>query len=239
MASEEWYSTQTTAYSLLALSKFIGNNKFKGLNYQLVENGKSKMIKSENPIHESELKFVSNKGALKIINQTQNQLFVKIKVDGIPLESDITEEQNYLTMKVKYLDMDENSIKPYVLEQGSDFIVEVEVYNPTSRNFQNLALSQMFPSGWEIRNTRMDVNASQLLKDRPTYQDFRDDRVYSYFDLNRGETKKYRIILNASYLGEFYLPITHCEAMYDNEIFSRKAGGKVRVVKAGQDLSGL
>ena len=239
MASDDWYSTQTTAYSLLALSKFIGNNKFNGLNYQLVENGKSKMVKSENPIHGSELKFVSNKGNLKIMNQTKSQLFVKVKVDGIPLEGDITEEQNYLTMKVKYLDMEENSIKPYVLEQGSDFIVEVDVYNPTSRNFQNLALSQMFPSGWEIRNTRMDVNASQLLKDRPTYQDFRDDRVYSYFDLNRGETKRYRIILNASYLGEFHLPITHCEAMYDNEIFSRKAGGKVRVVKAGQDLSEL
>ena len=176
---------------------------------------------------------------MKIINQTQNQLFVKVKVDGIPLEGDITEEQNNLIMNVKYLDMEENPIKPYVLDQGSDFIVEVEVKNPTHRSYHNLALSQMFPSGWEIRNTRMDVNASQLLRDRPTYQDFRDDRVYSYFNLNRGETKRYRIILNASYLGEYYLPITHCEAMYDNEIFSRKAGGKVRVVKAGQDISGL
>ena len=239
MASEQWYSTQTTAYSLLAISKFIGNNEFKSLNYQLVENGKSTIVKSENPIHTVDLKFISNKGDLKIINQTQNQLFVKVKVDGIPLEGDITEEQNNLIMNVKYLDMEENPIKPYVLDQGSDFIVEVEVKNPTHRSYHNLALSQLFPSGWEIRNTRMDVNASQLLRDRPTYQDFRDDRVYSYFNLNRGETKRYRIILNASYLGEYYLPITHCEAMYDNEIFSRKAGGKVRVVKAGQDISGL
>ena len=239
MGSEEWYSTQTTAYSLLAISKFIGNNKFKSLDFQLIENGKSKMIKSENPIHESELHFISNKGDVKIINQTQNQLFVKVRVDGIPIDGDITEEQNNLIMKVKYLDMEENPIKPYILDQGSDFMVEVEVYNPTNRSYHNMALSQMFPSGWEIRNTRMDVSASQLLKDRPTYQDFRDDRVYSYFNLNRGETKRYRIILNASYLGEFFLPITHCEAMYDNEIFSRKAGGKVRVVKAGQEVSGL
>ena len=47
----------------------------------------------------------------------------------------------------------------------------------------------------------------------------------------------FRVLLNASYLGEFYLPITYCESMYDNEYFSRKAGGKVKVINAGDDLS--
>ena len=77
--------------------------------------------------------------------------------------------------------------------------------------------------GWEIRNTRMDNVSSSYLKDHPDYQDFRDDRVYSYFNLSKGQTKTFRIILNASYMGEFFLPITYCEAMYDNEYFSRKA----------------
>ena len=140
-------------------------------------------------------------------------------------------------MTVQYLDMNENRIDPNVMEQGSDFIAEVTIRNTSYQSINQIALSQLFPSGWEIRNTRMDNSSSTLLRDKPDYQDFRDDRVYSYFNLNRNQSKTFRVILNASYLGEFYLPITYCEAMYDNEYFSRKAGGKVKVINAGDDLS--
>jgi uncharacterized protein YfaS (alpha-2-macroglobulin family) len=115
-------------------------------------------------------------------------------------------------------------------------MAEVIIKNTSYQDLHQLALSQMFPSGWEIRNTRMDNVSSSHLKDNPNYQDFRDDRVYSYFNLNRGQTKTFRVILNASYIGEFFLPIIYCEAMYDNEYFSRKAGGTVSVVKSGVEL---
>jgi uncharacterized protein YfaS (alpha-2-macroglobulin family) len=128
-------------------------------------------------------------------------------------------------------------ISPYVLEQGTDFMAEVVIKNTSYFNLHQLALSQMFPSGWEIRNTRMDNVSSSFLKDHPDYQDFRDDRVYSYFNLSKGQTKTFRIILNASYMGEFFLPITYCEAMYDNEYFSRKAGGVVKVIRSGGELT--
>ena len=140
-------------------------------------------------------------------------------------------------MSVKYLNMKGENISPYVLDQGTDFMAEVVIKNTSYQDLHQLALSQMFPSGWEIRNTRMDNVSSSFLKDLPNYQDFRDDRVYSYFHLSRGQTKTFRVILNASYIGEFFLPITYCEAMYDNEYFSRKAGGKVKVIKAGGELS--
>jgi len=142
-----------------------------------------------------------------------------------------------MQMTINYIDMNENRINPYVMEQGSDFIAEVSIRNTSYQDINQIALSQMFPSGWEIRNTRMDNSASTLLRDKPDYQDFRDDRVYSYFNLRRNENKTFRVILNASYLGEFFLPITYCEAMYDNEFFSRKAGGIVKVINAGGDLS--
>jgi alpha-2-macroglobulin len=66
----------------------------------------------------------------------------------------------------------------------------------------------------------------------PTYQDIRDDRVYTYFDLYKNETKTFRVILNAAYNGKFYLPNVSCEAMYDNEINNTKPGKWVIVESA-------
>ena len=87
---------------------------------------------------------------------------------------------------------------------------------------------------FEIRNMRMDEMPFGHSTNQPKYQDIRDDRVYSYFDLRRGQTKTFRILLNASYLGEYYLPTTYCQAMYNNEITSRKAGMWVKVVSGSE-----
>ena len=50
------------------------------------------------------------------------------------------------------------SMKPIVhtsLEQGTDFMMVVKVTNNTFSKVDNIALTQMVPSGWEIRNTRL------------------------------------------------------------------------------------
>ena len=89
----------------------------------------------------------------------------------------------------------------------------------------------MFPSGWEIHNTRMFGEGSVHEKDIPTYQDIRDDRVFTYFDIKAGESKTFVILLNAAYLGNFYMPAVYCEAMYDNNINARAPGRWVKVSK--------
>ena len=38
-------------------------------------------------------------------------------------------------------------------------------------------------------------------KEEATYQDIRDDRVYTYFDLAAGQTKSFRVMLTATYAG--------------------------------------
>ncbi|MBL7891110.1 MAG: hypothetical protein JNL63_00660, partial [Bacteroidia bacterium] len=91
-------------------------------------------------------------------------------------------------------------------------------------------------SGWEIHNVRMDETESTVKTDIPTYQDIRDDRVYTYFDIPGNTTMKFRVVLNASYTGKFYLPTVACEAMYDNTISARKPGKWVEVVKPGEKL---
>ncbi|MCK4749400.1 MAG: hypothetical protein KAT15_20240, partial [Bacteroidales bacterium] len=105
------------------------------------------------------------------------------------------------------LTMEGREIDPSKLEQGTDFIAEVRLSHPGVRvNYKELALTQMFPSGWEIRNLRLDNIESSKTKDIPDYQDIRDDRVYSYFGLKKNESKTFIMMLNAAYLGEYLLP---------------------------------
>jgi uncharacterized protein YfaS (alpha-2-macroglobulin family) len=91
-------------------------------------------------------------------------------------------------------------------------------------------LSQILPSGFEIVNTRF-TDYGDATNDVADYIDIRDDRTNFYFGLKAGEVKTFRILLNASYLGTYYLPGLQCEAMYDNTFLARTKGFWVQVVK--------
>ncbi len=102
--------------------------------------------------------------------------------------------------------------------------------NLRDENVYNVALTEIFPSGWEIVNTRFtDFGSSTINKAQ--FTDIRDDRVNYYFDLGKRKSKTFTVLLNASYLGKYYLPGIQSEAMYDNEFFVRGKGQWIEVVK--------
>ncbi|MFH0758468.1 MAG: MG2 domain-containing protein [Bacteroidota bacterium] len=234
MASGEWYSTQTTAFVLLAIGKFMGETDASAtMEFEYNLNGNRQMVKSSAPLSRVELPFDGEKGGeIAVTNSETRNLFVNIQLDGIPLDNPVTNEEKDIRMEVSYRNMEGKEIDPAQLEQGSDFMAEVRLTHPGIRaGYKELALTQMFPSGWEIRNLRLDDMESSRAKDQPDYQDIRDDRVYSYFGLDKGESKTLVILLNAAYLGEYYLPAVYCEAMYDNSIHATIAGKWVSVVR--------
>ena len=133
-------------------------------------------------------------------------------------------------MEVKYFSIDHLPLNPAKIEQGTDFYVEAKITNIGKYDYENIALSQLFPSGWEIRNTRMDL-VEEKGGSNITYQDIRDDRVYSYFNVDQNKTIIVKIQLNASYLGKFYLPIVNCEDMYDNSVNAKEGGRWIEVIE--------
>ena len=94
--------------------------------------------------------------------------------------------------------------------------------------YSDLALTQIFPSGWEIINTRMQNGVEKI--PRLNYLDIRDDRVMHYFDLNPNREIVFTVLLNASYEGTYYLPGVRVEAMYDNSIYANQSGRWIQVV---------
>ncbi len=134
-----------------------------------------------------------------------------------------------LSMKIEYLDTGMKPVDQKNLVQGTDFMMVTRVTNTTFSRVDNIALTQMVPSGWEIQNTRLFEANYGIKESIYDYRDFRDDRVNTYFSLNQGETKTFVLILNAAYKGEFYQPSVWCEAMYTENCYSRVPGNKVTV----------
>ncbi|MDG1333041.1 MAG: MG2 domain-containing protein [Crocinitomicaceae bacterium] len=218
MNSDDWYSTQTTAYTLLGISTYYGTlNSGSGVNYSYrLNKRKSNNVQSSANVHRvkySDKDFKKN-GTIKLKNTGKTKLFVKVVSEGIPLEYDLPKKQNNLQLSLIYRDMDGAPLDPKTLKQGMDFKAEVTVTNPGKKgDLTEIALSHLFPNGWEIHNTRLYGGGQSNQVD---YQDIRDDRVYSYFDLDEEESKTITIQLNAAYLGNFYHPAIQVETMYDH-----------------------
>ncbi|MCF7559460.1 MG2 domain-containing protein [Sabulilitoribacter multivorans] len=233
LSSNQWMSTQTTAYSLLAMAKMVEANGGKALNLNYTINGKTETIDSKSAIAQRELKVLDGNNTLSFTNNLDNVVYVRVLNSGkLPLGQELTEQRG-LSVSVQYKDLKGNTIDVSKLQQGQDFVATVSVSNLKNENVNDVALTQIFPSGWEIVNTRFtdfgDTTTSQA-----RFTDIRDDRVNFYFDLSKkGKhgTKTFNVMLNASYLGTYYLPGIQAEAMYDNEYLVRTKGKWVEVEK--------
>lgn len=234
--SHSWYATQSVAQALVSLSKLLGENQAQDgfqFSYQL---GNGNIVNAGSKAAMVQIPIGVDKGIRKVSvkNTGKGILFVRVINRGKPSTAAALAQapvNNNLNMVVSYKNMKGEVLDPTNIAQGTDFIAEVSVTNPGNlySYYKELALSQVFPSGWEIHNARMSGvnygNSSQA-----DYQDIRDDRVYTYFDLNKSQTVTYRVQLNAAYVGRYFLPMQQCEAMYDQNIAASVGGVWVNVV---------
>ena len=228
-----WMSTQEVAYCLKAVATFAGSEKRGDLKFNYTLNGKNVSASTELPIAQIPIPIDGVKnGNVKVENEASGILYTRLILEGTPARGAEEDAESNLSLSIVYKNKDGGVVDPTTLEQGQEFIAEVTVVHPGVRsNYENMALAQVFPSGWEINNLRLDGTEEVLASSAFTYQDIRDDRVYTYFDLRRNEKKVFKISLTASYAGAFYLPAMSCEAMYDRSIYARKKGQPVEVSK--------
>jgi uncharacterized protein YfaS (alpha-2-macroglobulin family) len=231
--NNEWYSTQSVSWGLLAYTKWaemLPGDKNSPSKIKVNLNGeKSEPAIQPGQLWSTGLKMKNGNNSLIIENISDKPLYVTLTRKGIPLVSDISKDEKGLMMKIEYSDMSLKPVDQKNLSQGTDIIMVVKVTNNTFSLVENIALTQMVPSGWEIQNTRLYEANFGIKESSYDYRDFRDDRVNTYFSLTQGQTKTFMLILNAAYKGEFYQPSVWCEAMYLPNCYSRIPGNKVKV----------
>ncbi|WP_025665823.1 alpha-2-macroglobulin family protein [Aquimarina megaterium] len=230
LSSKNWMSTQTTSYALMAMAKYAAYVGGKGVNINYILNGKSTNANTDKTLATSGELSILKDNKLILKNNKDNTIFVQIATSGIlPVGQEKVIQSKFKAI-VDYKTKDGNIINPILLTQGTDFVAEVTITNTTGSKVKDIALTEIFPSGWEIVNTRF-TDFGSFKANAVTHTDIRDDRVNFYFDLKPNESKTMTILLNASYLGKYYLPGIQCEAMYDNSYLVRSKGKWVEVVK--------
>lgn len=231
LSGNSWMSTQTTAYSLLALAKMVEANGGKDLDLSYTVNGKTQTVTTNKAISLRELNIKKGTYTLSFTNNKENLVYISILTSGkLPLGEALTEQRG-LAISTNYKDLQGNPISIDKLQQGQDFVASIKVSNLKNEPINNVALSQIFPSGWEIINTRFTAFGNTIKSDA-RYTDIRDDRVNFYFDLGKKGTqgtKTFTVLLNAAYLGNYYLPGTQAEAMYDHDYLVRTQGKWVTI----------
>lgn len=230
LSEDRWMSTQTTAYCLLAMAKYAKFVGGKGINAAYLINSKNQKVASKQTLAQENLTVKQGNNALEIVNNGEGTLFVRLLSSGIlPVGEEKTEQRN-LRATVDYKGRDGKELNISELSQGTNFVAEVTITNLKNETVQNVALTEIFPGGWEIVNTRF-TDFGDFAPNAVTHTDIRDDRSNFYFDLKPSETKTLRVLLNSSYLGKYYLPGMQCEAMYDANFMVRTQGRWVEVVQ--------
>jgi uncharacterized protein YfaS (alpha-2-macroglobulin family) len=227
MSSDYWMGTQTTAYCLMGISKFA-LSETSGLSFAYTAgSGKTESVSSKKSVWNVDLGKMEGTVNLKFDNKANQTLYVRLTAKGVPVQGEEVALEKDLKLTVRYMNNNGSAIDVSRLPQGTDFLAEVRISNPGQRgHYTNLALTQIFPSGWEITENRLE---DEDRNDGVTYRDIRDDRVYSYFDLRKGNSLTVKVKLRAAYIGKFYLPAVACEAMYDDTIHANTTGQKVEV----------
>ena len=234
LASRNWYSTQTTAWALMAMARFAGSDGAQGYDFAWRrDNGDWQAITSQAPVFRQQLDLDTDGAELAVRNDSERRLFVSVSTRGTPAPGQEQAESHGLNLSARFRTPDGRELNPASLAQGTDFRATVTITNRSGRDLENLALTQVIPSGWQITDSRLAGDEQDAPLD---YRDQRDDRVLSYFSLPAGESRTYQLGLNATFAGRFYLPGWQVEAMYEGDTRARNQGRWVEVTRsAGAD----
>lgn len=230
MGSDGWYSTQETAFALHAAAQFVRKylGTQKGIDVKITTSTGVQNIKTSKTIWQKSLPIQGNTTKATIQNLGQGNLFVRQITSAAPLEPVTEKIMSGLNMSVNYENAQGSPLKLQQLKQGEDVTVEITVKNTgLTGTYQELALSYLIPSGFEIINDRL-TGQDNAWKDAE-YVDIRDDRFYVYFSLEQNRSKTFRFRCNAAFRGEYLLPAIQCSAMYDNSIQAVWPGGRIKI----------
>lgn len=238
LSQEEWFSTQSTAFALMAMGRLA--EKLSGtLDFVWTWNDKQQpAVKSAKAVFEKEIATTPKSGMIAVKNQGKGALSVDLITHTQLLNDTLPAISDNLRMDIRYANLNGTPISVNDIIQGTDFMAITSISNISgTSDYTNLALTHIIPSGWEIYNERMvapetesgAADGSGKSVSKYNYLDIRDDRVLTYFNLRRGETKVFTVRLQATYAGNFILPAVQCEAMYDVNVQARSKAGRTTV----------
>lgn len=237
LQSDEWLSTQTIGYSMLALGDINKDAKDRPVKGSIVINGESKSFEMEDGTYQYSLNSGVNSVFVK-----GNDLFINEYWQGIPIHFERDNEFHNIKLERKFYAENGEEIDVKSLPTGTTFYMVLNVTGTEDRQnsyylVPNVALTQILPSGWEVENVRaLNIEYPDWIEQKTygnelDYEDIRDDRVNFFFTFENynKNAQSFVIKINTVTKGEFTLPGAEAQAMYDGAYSAYLTGFKVEV----------
>jgi uncharacterized protein YfaS (alpha-2-macroglobulin family) len=224
MNGEGYYTTHSLSFAMLSLLNVYGDDlkSDTDLDWAIQKANLKKSFHSDY----SFLRYTVDKDLdkaeqMKIINNGAKILFISLNQQGSSLSTSKAAYNRGVQMDIVFRSISGDQINPEEIKQGTDFEMEVTIVKTGSKNaYQDMALKQFIPAGWQVLSSSNDILAGREAYD---YRDIRDDRIYTFFSLRNSKKQTFKLRLNATYAGRYYLPAFETEDMYHPEITARSA----------------
>lgn len=228
LSSEKWFSTQTVSFALFTLFKYADMFDItkENTSVDIAVNNKNVNVYTNKPFINYNFDLQSDNN-ISIVNKGDAPVFATIYTEGYKKEYATLASGNGCKVEIEYFDDENKPLDVKILDQNTDFYVKLTVTLDDFVEYaNNLILTYLVPSGWEIINQNLFGNNEN--KDY-NYVDYQDDRVNFYFDLMYNNKISFIIKLNASYKGDYIIPQVECNSMYDNNIYYTYPAKTVKV----------
>lgn len=227
--SNRFLGTQNTAMALRVMSEYVVINNDRLTSFEAKTGTQTFTGNGTQSLYEYKLGRDSTQ--VTIENKGKNPIYVNIGYKGINTGIEPALASSNLEYKVVYKDKVGNLVDITQVKKQTELVAHFTIVNKSrNRSIYNLALNYMVPSGWEIINNRIGFEGDIGLKNIDNF-DVRDDRIYYFFNLSAGATLNFTQPFVASYEGNYILPTSRCEAMYNPDVYAFVAGKRVKVVK--------
>ncbi|MCF7919045.1 MAG: hypothetical protein K9N06_03930 [Candidatus Cloacimonetes bacterium] len=228
-----WYSTQTRAFMLWALSSYI--NKHPEMVTRDKVMGSLKTAAGDNIVlNISEDDWFTSLSDCENISVylADNSAPARFQLcyDRVPAKPVTRKDNDFFNVSRTLKTSTGSVIDSEKLQQGETYTLEIKVKRLKQTNIEHLALTQILPSGWEIVNDRLSGTYDNVRNDA-TYTDIRDDRILWFFSGNKYDKndRTFSTRIRAVTAGTFEIPPTIMEAMYSPDYTVILPGGRTKI----------
>jgi len=225
LSKEQWLSTQETAWLLFSLLPYYSNKKTAEGIYTLWNDldEKSGSFKEKAITENLPVSYKFQGQNVYVRNDGKATLYGTMICSGIASPGSESAMNKGITLTADGL----NKLKN--IKAGEEVTLKVHISNQGSSNIENIVLTIPVASGFEFANERL-ANSSYTSSNY-SYQDIRDDVIYTYFDLNGRSSKDFYFRVTAAYSGNFVVPAIYAQAMYDDSIKAVIPGFTVNMIE--------
>ena len=173
-----------------------------------------------------EIDFTDKAKSISIDSADDNNLFYQVTQAGFDKALPKEDIKQQLEVQREYRDKDGNVLNTVTL--GEEAFVHLKIRALDNKHHYNVAVVDLLPGGFE-------VVLDKLLKEQqkgwePQYIDSREDRMIVFGHVGPS-VQEFVYRVKATNVGQYKVPPTFGESMYDRSVMARSLGGSITVVK--------